>query len=291
MNNLFNQPLDSDSDDSSYIPDNNSEDENDNKKVKENLLQKREKETKVNSFFAMLKKKDQEKQDNIVKKKEEDYNNLNTNKTTNNIKLNSENIKYIINIKNNNTFSNTDSLNTTTTTNNNNNTNKTSEKLLNPSIIKITESADTENTNIENTTTTTNPDQQIEDKVLLTIKHLKEQIKQKILSKTTFAGEEFAYEKYTSERDLKKQALKDKNKTHKALDDIVDGIEKKKDINIYDKSKVDWQKYVDKNDIEKDLEFNRKDGLLQKKRFIDSTNAGLYNEKKQLRKRVDLRRS
>ena len=39
-----------------------------------------------------------------------------------------------------------------------------------------------------------------------------------------------------------------------------------------DKSKKDWKNYVEKNNIEKELMNNRKDGFLGKKKFIDETN-------------------
>ena len=52
----------------------------------------------------------------------------------------------------------------------------------------------------------------------------------------------------------------EKKKTHKGLDDLIEAIKKKKDINIYDKSKKDWDNYVNEKKMEKELQYNRKDG-------------------------------
>ena len=40
----------------------------------------------------------------------------------------------------------------------------------------------------------------------------------------------------------------------------MDSLSKNNNINVVDKSKIDWQKFVDKKKIERELEFNRKDG-------------------------------
>lgn len=53
---------------------------------------------------------------------------------------------------------------------------------------------------------------------------------------------------------------KEKKKTHQGLDELIDSLPKKKDINVVDKSKIDWKSFVDKKKLEKELEFNRKDG-------------------------------
>lgn len=53
---------------------------------------------------------------------------------------------------------------------------------------------------------------------------------------------------------------KEKKKTHQGLDDLIDSLPKKKDISVVDKSKMDWKNFVDKRKIERELEFNRKDG-------------------------------
>lgn len=53
---------------------------------------------------------------------------------------------------------------------------------------------------------------------------------------------------------------REKKKTHQGLDDLIDSLPKKKDISVVDKSKMDWKNFVDKKKIERELEFNRKDG-------------------------------
>ena len=59
---------------------------------------------------------------------------------------------------------------------------------------------------------------------------------------------------------MKKLQDKEKNQTHKGLDQIIDMIPKKKEISVIGKSKRDWNVYVTDKNLEKDLSFNRKDG-------------------------------
>lgn len=133
-------------------------------------------------------------------------------------------------------------------------------------------------------------DKALEDNVFKAIALLKQKKEQKenekILSKTKFAGEEFAYEKEITEKEEKLLKQKEKNKTHKDLDALVDGISKKKDINIFDKTKVDWETYVEKNQLSKELDYIRKDGYLSKKRFIEETNLKLMVHKKEEERRA-----
>ena len=79
---------------------------------------------------------------------------------------------------------------------------------------------------------------------------------------------------------MKKLKHREKLKTHQGLDSVIDAIEKKKDLSSFDKSKKDWKTYVKDKKIERDLVFNRKDGFLNKKRFIDETNTKLYEDKR-----------
>jgi hypothetical protein len=73
---------------------------------------------------------------------------------------------------------------------------------------------------------------------------------------------------------------KEKQKTHLGLDSIIEQIEKKGNVSSFDKSKKDWTTYVKEKQIEKELQFNRKDGFLLKKRFIDETNIKLMEDKR-----------
>ena len=59
---------------------------------------------------------------------------------------------------------------------------------------------------------------------------------------------------------MKKLIDKEKKKTHQGLDELIDSLPKKKDISVVDKSKIDWKNFVDKKKLERELEFNRKDG-------------------------------
>lgn len=108
-----------------------------------------------------------------------------------------------------------------------------------------------------------------------------EEAKSKDVKMTRFAGEEFMYEKELTEKERKLKELKEKQSTHKGLDDLVEDISKKKEINIIDKTKVDWDKYVEQNKLDKELEYARKDGYLNKKRFIDAVNMNLILNKKE----------
>lgn len=108
-----------------------------------------------------------------------------------------------------------------------------------------------------------------------------EEAKSKDVKMTRFAGEEFMYEKELTEKERKLKELKEKQSTHKGLDDLVEDISKKKEINIIDKTKVDWDKYVEQNKLDKELEYARKDGYLNKKRFIDTVNMNLILNKKE----------
>lgn len=42
-----------------------------------------------------------------------------------------------------------------------------------------------------------------------------------------------------------------------------------KNVNCIEKSKIDWTKYTKEEKIEEQLEQNRKDGYLAKKKFLD----------------------
>lgn len=98
----------------------------------------------------------------------------------------------------------------------------------------------------------------------------------KVVTQTAhFAGQKFEYKKELTDLEIKKIALKEKKQTHKGLDGLIDEIDKKKNLNAYVKSKIDWDKKVKDDKLEKELDLNRKDGLLGKKRFIDETNVKL----------------
>lgn len=113
-----------------------------------------------------------------------------------------------------------------------------------------------------------------------TIKRLKEKKAELVTHKAKYAGEEFFYEKELDDKERKRLSQVEKNRTHKALDTLVDCITKKKDVNVFDKSKIDWKNYVKKHELERELDFNRKDGYLNKKRFIEETNLKIQDIRK-----------
>jgi hypothetical protein len=66
-----------------------------------------------------------------------------------------------------------------------------------------------------------------------------------------------------------------------ALDSLVKQIvDKDKNVNCMQKTRMDWDKYTKDENLEDDLEKNRKDGYLVKKQFIDSVVEKEYEAKK-----------
>lgn len=124
----------------------------------------------------------------------------------------------------------------------------------------------------------------LEEQIKQTMENIKkkkeEEAQKTILSSTRFAGEEIQIEKELTEKEKKLLELKEKSKTHKSLDSVVDHLQKKKDMTIFDKTRVDWDKFVTKENLSKELDYARKDGFLAKKRFIEETNFKLLQQKK-----------
>lgn len=116
-------------------------------------------------------------------------------------------------------------------------------------------------------------------------KNKEEKEKNLAITKCKFAGEEFIYQKELTEKELKLKEQQEKTKTHRALDELVEKITKKNNINIFDKTKVDWGNYVEKNGLTKDLEYSRKDGYLAKKRFIEQVDFNLIQQRKEEEKK------
>lgn len=127
-----------------------------------------------------------------------------------------------------------------------------------------------------------------DDEIMKAINKMKE-LKNKTMTETIhFAGQKFEYQKTASEDDIKKQKDKEKKKTHSGLDNIMQMIEKKGNVNTYTKTKKDWNNYVEEKNLEKELDYNRKDGFLKKKQFIESTNMKIIeNTKTAKRQKTD----
>ena len=125
------------------------------------------------------------------------------------------------------------------------------------------------NNDKKNTINDIEKEKKLEEEIKEAIKKSKE-VKQKTVSeKYYFAGQEFEEKKEINEKEVEKI---NKKRTNKELDAIINEIAKKRNISTMDKSKKDWKNYVEKNNIEKELMNNRKDGFLGKKKFIDETN-------------------
>ena len=53
-------------------------------------------------------------------------------------------------------------------------------------------------------------------------------------------------------------------------------------MNVVEKSKLDWTKYTKEEKLEAELEKNRKDGFLAKRKFIEAVQDKEYEHKKQV---------
>ena len=104
-------------------------------------------------------------------------------------------------------------------------------------------------------------------------------------TKVKFAGQAYTVERAKTQNDIKQEQRLAKNRLGGAcggLDEIMGVIgEKDKNVSCIDKSKLDWDKYTKDEKLESELEKNRKDGFLAKKRFIDNVSELEYQQKKQ----------
>lgn len=100
-----------------------------------------------------------------------------------------------------------------------------------------------------------------------------EALRQKTIS-VNFAGTNYKIAGIKSEKEMMAQAhqaaLGHKSKlgslkTNSALDYLVSQLDNQgKNINAYEKTKMDWDKYTKEQKMENELEKNRKDGFLGK---------------------------
>jgi len=124
----------------------------------------------------------------------------------------------------------------------------------------------------------------VDEEIMKAISKNKE-IQNNIIKETVrFAGKKFEYKKTVTEEDIKKKNIQEKKKTHSGLDNIMQMIDKKNNVNTYTKTKKDWSNYVEEKKLEKELDYNRKDGFLKKKQFIEETNIKLIENKKNLKR-------
>ena len=107
-------------------------------------------------------------------------------------------------------------------------------------------------------------------------------------AKVTFAGQSYSVQRNATDKDLKKQETQDKKRLGgqcEALDELVGLIsQENKNVNCIEKSKIDWDKHTKEEKIEEQLEQNRKDGYLAKKRFLDQVADKEYEHKKAVEK-------
>ena len=101
-----------------------------------------------------------------------------------------------------------------------------------------------------------------------------------------FAGQTFTTQRNKTQADLRKEQQDLKRKTgNEALDSLVKQIvDKDKNVNCMQKTRMDWDKYTADARIQEDLEKNRKDGYLQKKAFVEKVQETEYNQKKAIEK-------
>ena len=124
------------------------------------------------------------------------------------------------------------------------------------------------------------------DAALAAIKAIQDKKNGKTMEqKVKFAGQTFSVEREKTVTDLRKEQQLDKKRLGggcEGLDNLVQMInDKDKNVTCMDKSKMDWDDYTKKNKLETELEQNRKDGFLTKKRFLDEVNETEYQKKKQ----------
>ena len=103
--------------------------------------------------------------------------------------------------------------------------------------------------------------------------------------KIQFAGKSYSIEREKTTMDVKRESQMSKKKLGGAcegLDDLVQMInDKDKNVTCMDKTKLDWDEYTKENKLESELEQNRKDGYLQKRRFLNDVEEAEYQKKKQ----------
>ena len=126
-------------------------------------------------------------------------------------------------------------------------------------------------------------DLELERQIKEAIKKVKEQKEKTVTKEYYFAGQKFEEKKEITDKEIEKI---NKTKSHIGIDSIIEDIRKKKNISTMDKSKKDWKIYVEENQIEKELNQNRKDGFLGKKKFIDETNDFVNEQQKLIVKKA-----
>lgn len=109
-----------------------------------------------------------------------------------------------------------------------------------------------------------------------------------VQDKVTYAGQTYSVERNVTAKDIKKQEIVDKKKLGgqcDALDELVGLISaENKNVNCIEKSKIDWSKHTKEEKLEEQLEQNRKDGFLAKKKFLDTVAEKEYEHKKAVEK-------
>jgi len=58
--------------------------------------------------------------------------------------------------------------------------------------------------------------------------------------------------------------------------------DKDKNVNCMQKTRIDWDKHTKEENLEAQLEQNRKDGFLVKQKFLDKVSEREYEHKKQV---------
>ena len=81
--------------------------------------------------------------------------------------------------------------------------------------------------------------------------------------------------------DVKSLEAKRKTATTFALDQL---LSKKQKINVLDKSKHDWNSYVDQTGIRDDLEHHNKDGYLDRVSFLQRADERQAEHEREVRK-------
>ncbi|MCQ2815863.1 MAG: BCNT domain-containing protein [archaeon] len=126
-------------------------------------------------------------------------------------------------------------------------------------------------------------EEKLDEQIKEALRKVKEQKKKTVKETYYFAGQKFEDTKEVNDKEIQKMKKKE---THKNLDLFLAAISKKKNISTMDKSKKDWNAYVEEHKIEKELMMNRKDGYLGKKRFLENADAVIQEQNKIMAKKA-----
>eukprot|EP00347_Sterkiella_histriomuscorum_P012360 403368891 len=278
MDNLLHAKFDSDEEDDDYIPDEDKEDKNNKNKNGKNDEYDSDKElTGVAGLKAQKRKKEIDDLWAMMNEEDDYYKSKSKQQKTQENQV----ITPAITQKQSNTSNNT----TNSIQKQSANQLPTNEKVeqINPISINQDEEQKQLNQQAEK------PKDEAFNAALEAIRQMKQKQRDLLVQdKVRYAGQTYQVERNATQKDLKQREIQDKKKlggTCGALDDLVGLIsDQGKNVNVVEKSKMDWSKYTKEEKLEAEFEKNRKDGYLAKRKFLDQVTETEYEYKKQIEK-------